>query len=59
MAGGWLVIVEVIGMVIKGAIEAWGQPTDEVKKKLLAQITLPTPGEADGAKTEADSVLLK
>lgn len=56
---GWLVVAETVGMLIKWGIETWGQPTDEIKKKLLAQVTLPTPGEADAAKTEADSVLLK
>jgi hypothetical protein len=56
---GWLVVAEIVGMLIKWGIETWGQPTDEIKKKLLAQVTLPIPGEADAAKAEADAVLLK
>lgn len=58
-AASWLVIAELIGAIIKWGIETWGQPTEEIKKKLLAQVTLPTPGEADAAKAEADAVLLK
>jgi hypothetical protein len=58
-AAGWIAIAEIVGMLIKWGIDTWGQPTDEIKKKLLAQVTLPTPGEADAAKTEADSVLLE
>jgi hypothetical protein len=49
---GWLVIVEIVGTLIKFGIEKWGQPTDEVKQKLLAQVTLPVPGEAEAAVAE-------
>lgn len=57
-AAGWFVVAEIVGMLIKWGIETWGQPTDEIKKKLLLQVTLPTPGEADAAKAEADAVIL-
>lgn len=56
---GWMIIVEVVGLLIKWGIETWGQPTAEIKKKLLSQVTLPVPGEAEAAKIEADSILLK
>lgn len=56
-AAGWLVIVEIVGNLIKLAWEQWGAPTEEIKQKLLAQITLPIPGEVDAAQTELESHL--
>lgn len=51
-AAGWFVIVELVGTLIKFAIDKWGQPTEEIKKKLLAQVTLPVPGEAEAVLEE-------
>lgn len=52
---GWLVIVEAIGKLIAMAIERWGQPTEEVKAKLLSAVTLPVPGEAEKVLAEIDA----
>jgi hypothetical protein len=48
----WEAIVTLVVKLITWAIETYGQPTAEIKKKLLAAVTLPVPGEAEAALEE-------
>ena len=55
--GGWDVLVEVVGALVKWGISTFGEPTAEIKKKLMETTTLPDPGEADAAVAEAQKNL--
>jgi hypothetical protein len=53
----WAVIIEAIAALISMAVKTWGQPTEEVKAKLLLVCTVPVPGPTDQILSEIDATL--
>lgn len=55
--GSWDVLAEAIAALVKWGLATFGTPTAEIRKKLVDNVTLPIPGEADAAKAIVDANL--